>query len=42
MNSIPEMCMIYTEVFKTMRLEIGLAFLAGILFATLLTYWRDK
>ena len=30
MTTIPEICLAYTEVYKTMRLEMGLPFLVGL------------
>jgi uncharacterized membrane protein (Fun14 family) len=30
MTTIPEMCMAYTKVFRTLKLELGITILVGI------------
>lgn len=31
MHTVPELCIQYTEVFKTMRLEMGVCIVIGVL-----------
>jgi hypothetical protein len=40
MNTIPEQCMMYTEVFKTVRLEMGLAMLIGAALGLLIAHFN--
>ncbi len=42
MTTIPEMCMAYTEVFKVMRLEMGLAMLFGFAIGIAAAWLHDK
>ena len=40
--SVPEMCMEYTKVFTTLKLEVGIGFLVGIAFGCFLDWWSDR
>ena len=42
MTTIPEICMAYTEVYKTMRLEMGFAMLFGFAIGTLAAWLHNK
>lgn len=41
MNSVPEVCMEYTKVFQSVKLELGIVFLAGIACGFLL-HWLEN
>lgn len=43
MNTIPEACMAYTSVFQTLRLEMGIMLVAGVLIGFVAERWfRDR
>lgn len=41
MTTIPEMCMQYTEVFRTLRFEVGIAALVGFAIGVL-AMWLER
>lgn len=41
MTTIPEMCMQYTEVFRTLRMETGIAVIVGVLIG-MAAMWLEK
>ena len=42
MTTIPEMCMAYTEVYKTVRLEMGFAVMIGLAIGVAAAWFHDK
>jgi hypothetical protein len=42
MTTIPEMCMAYTEVFKTVRLEMGISMMIGLAIGIAAAWLHDK
>jgi hypothetical protein len=42
MTTIPEMCLEFTQVFRTLKLEMGIAVIAGLLIGVWIgKTWRD-
>ena len=42
MTTIPEICMVYTEVFKTVRLEMAFTMLIGFAIGILAAWFNDR
>lgn len=42
MSFVPEACMAYTKVFTTLKFEVALAMMAGVVVGALAQYWSNK